>query len=340
VDYIEIQKLIAPEMLDVVQRRYSLLRTVSHLAPVGRRVLADTLQMGERIVRSELDTLKHMGLIDSSSGGVSLTDLGKKLLAEMGPYVMEIMGLPALGQKVAERLGFARVVVVPGDSSFNPLVQRELGKAASNLLTRYLQAGDIVAVTGGTTMSHMAESIHGEKHQVTVVPGRGALGERVEIQANTIAAKVAQALGGSYKMLHAPDNLSRPALDELMREPGIADALTVIHRATILVHGIGEALEMARRRAVPSEQIEVLKTADAVAETLGFYFDDAGSIVWQANSIGLGLRDLENIKTVIAVAGGSAKARAIRAVAAHGCRHILVTDQGAAEAILSLSPIQ
>jgi len=53
-------------------------------------------------------------------------------------------------------------------------------------------------------------------------------------------------------------------------------------------------------------------------------------------SIGLRLTDLVQIKTIIAVAGGSEKAQAIAAVAAHHSQQVLITDQGAAEAILQL----
>ena len=42
-DYIEIQKSIAPEMLDLIKRRHSILQSISTWPPVGRRVLAETL---------------------------------------------------------------------------------------------------------------------------------------------------------------------------------------------------------------------------------------------------------------------------------------------------------
>ena len=331
---IEILKLISPEITDSFFRRYSILRTVDHLAPVGRRVLADTLQTGERIIRTELEALKQLDLIETGASGVSLTARGQGLLTAMAPYMLELLGLPTMERQVSEHLGIPRVILVPGDSSADPLVQRELGRAAARVLVQEIREGDIIAITGGTTMSAVADSVHSQRHRVTVVPGRGALGERVEIQANTIAAKLAQALGGSYRLLHAPDNLSRHALEELVQEPGIAEVLALIHRSTLLVHGIGDALEMAARRQSPPERIAALKELNAAAETLGYYFNHQGQIVWQANSIGLGIDDLENIKTVIVVAGGTAKAQAIRAVAAHYKWNVLVTDQGAAEAIL------
>lgn len=331
---IEILKLVSPETTDSFFRRYSILRTIDHLAPVGRRVLAETLQTGERIIRTELEALKQLDLIETGTSGVSLTARGQGALTAMAPYMLELLGLPTMERQVSEHLGIPRVILVPGDSSADPLVQRELGRAAARVLIQEIREGDIIAITGGTSMSAVADSVHSQRHRVTVVPGRGALGERVEIQANTIAAKLAQALGGNYRLLHAPDNLSRHALEELVQEPGIAEVLALIHRSTLLVHGIGDALEMAARRQAPPERIDALEELKAAAETLGYYFNHQGQIVWQANSIGLGIDDLENIKTVIVVAGGTAKAQAIRAVAAHHKWNILVTDQGAAEAIL------
>jgi central glycolytic genes regulator len=336
---IEVLKLVSPETATSLNRRYTILRAVDHLAPVGRRVLADNLHVGERIIRTELDELKQLDLIETGSAGVSLTPRGQGALTAMAPYILELLGLPNMELRVSEHLGIPRVMLVPGDSSADPLVKKELGRAAARVLKQEIRDGDIIAITGGTTMSAVADSLRPQRHRVTVVPGRGALGERVEIQANTIAAKLAQALGGNYRMLHAPDNLSRQALDEMLRDPGIAEILALIHRSTLLVHGIGDALEMAARRQMPQERIADLKNLDATAEALGYYFNLQGEIVWHANSIGLGIDDLENIKTVIVVAGGADKAPAIRAVAAHHKWNILVTDQGAAEDILQGPPV-
>lgn len=338
-DYIAIQKAIAPEMFKVIQRRFSLLRTIGHLAPVGRRSLAETMQVGERVVRTELDTLKELGLIASGAGGVELTDHGHQLLRAMTPYVKELLGLPRLEQRLSRLLNIPRVVVVPGDSDLDPMVVRDLGRAAARYLEKQVRDGDIIAITGGTTMAQVAQSVTSQRLNVTVVPGRGALGERVEIQANTIAAQLGQALGGRYHLLHAPDHLPPQAKAQLVQEPGIAQVLALIRRATILVHGIGSAREMAARRGVAAHRLDELERQGAVAEAFGYYFNGQGDIVWQVNSIGLNLSDLPGIATIMAVAGGQAKARAIRAVAAHHRQHILITDQGAAEAILNLPPL-
>lgn len=337
-DIIDILKMVSPEAVDTLFQRYSILRAVDHLAPVGRRVLADTLQMGERGIRTELAVLGQLELVEISAGGVTLTPRGQEVFRAMTPHILASFGLPALEKKVAAHLGIPRVVIIPGNSAADPLVQRDLGRAAARVLLQELKDGDTIAITGGATMLALADSVHSRGHRVNVVPGRGALGEKAEIQASAIAVKLAQALGGNYRLLHAPDNLSRQALTEMIRDPSIAEVLALIHQTTLLVHGIGDAVEMAERRQMPPEGIAFLKENQAVAETLGYYFNRQGRIVWQANSIGLGIDDLENIKTIIVAAGGENKAQAIRAVAAHHKWKILVTDLGAAEALLQGPP--
>lgn len=332
----DILKDIAPEMLKLLEKRYLFMQTISHMSPIGRRSLAEALGMGERATRSELDSLKEMGLITAGAGGVSLTQKGEQLFSAVTPYVKELLGITRLEQKLSELLDIPRVVVVPGDSDSKPFVIKELGKAAARQLERMVRDGDIIAITGGTTMAQVAANVSRQNKDVTVVPGRGGLGERMELQANTIAAQLGQALGGHYYLLHAPDHMPPQARAELMREPGIAQVLSLIKRTKILIHGIGSAREMASRRGVKSQRIEQLEQEGAVAEAFGYYFDSKGHIVWQVNSIGLHLSDLPQIAFVMAVAGGRDKARAIAAVAAHHNQDLLVTDQGAAEEILKL----
>lgn len=83
-----------------------------------------------------------------------------------------------------------------------------------------------------------------------IIPARGGLGKKVETQANTLAANLAYKLDASYKLLHAPDNLSDNALNSLMNEAEVKELIESIHTSNILIYGIGRADEMARRRGL------------------------------------------------------------------------------------------
>lgn len=49
--------------MDTLRRRYQILRNVYLLGPIGRRVLADKMDITERVLRTEVDALKRQGLI-------------------------------------------------------------------------------------------------------------------------------------------------------------------------------------------------------------------------------------------------------------------------------------
>lgn len=335
-DIIAIQKKIAPETIEIIKKRHNILRSIGHLEPIGRRGLAVQLSLGERILRSEVDFLKDQGLIDVNATGMSLTQSGWSLLASMSEYVKELLGLKHIEEQLELKLGIGQVTIVPGDSSKDPLIKQELGRAAAKVLQRMVNNGDILAITGGSTIATIPKHLPKLNKNVMVVPGRGALGEEVEIQANTIVAALASQLGGSYKMLHVPDNLELETMEKLYEDPKIKDAIAAIKKANILIHGVGDAIQMAKRRGCEPESIQHLLDNGAVAEAFGYYFEKEGKIVYHANSVGIRFSDLQKIPVILAIAGGSNKARAIKAVALNHRQHVLITDEGAALELLKL----
>ena len=53
-EILELQKKIVPELIDVLDKRYIILRTIYYKQPIGRRALALDLSLSERIVRNEI----------------------------------------------------------------------------------------------------------------------------------------------------------------------------------------------------------------------------------------------------------------------------------------------
>ena len=54
-DHLAILRRVAPEIIDVIERRYTVLQTIYHLQPIGRRALASRLEWPERMVRKEVE---------------------------------------------------------------------------------------------------------------------------------------------------------------------------------------------------------------------------------------------------------------------------------------------
>ncbi len=334
---IELQKKLLPDLLEVLQKRYLLLQSIHHQQPIGRRALAQAMETTERILRGEVDLLKEMGLVSVSPVGMSCTPEGERVLEQMEAMVGELFGLTELGQRLQQRLGVREVIVVPGDADRSEWVKQELGRVGARLLKQVVREGDVVAVTGGSTIASVAKHLTPSPmfRNVQFVPARGGLGEQVELQANTLVSMMAAKTGGQYRLLHVPDRLSPDAFQSLVAEPQIAEVVDLLHAARIVVHGIGDALTMARRRKYSDAELAELVRAGAVSEAFGYYFNQAGEIVHRMPTIGLRLEDVKRADVVLSVAGGASKANAILSFAKQTCQNTLITDEGAARAILS-----
>ncbi len=338
-DLIELQRKIAPEIIDILEKRYSILRNIYYNQPIGRRALANNLSLGERVIRTEVSILKEQGLIEIETNGMNVTEEGRLVVEELKDYIHGVKGLNSLEKKIKEMLNINKVYIVPGDSSEDMLTFKDMGKTASVLIKQVIKDGDIIGITGGTTMAQVAEEMTLEKikRKVTVIPARGGLGKDLETQSNNIAARLAQKLGGNYRLLQVPDNVGVEALKALMTVHEVKEVLEIIKKMNVLIFGIGRADIMAQRRDLQQEKIDKIKKSGAVAEAFGHYFNTEGEIVLETSTIGLSLEDFKKTSTVVGVAGGKEKAEAIIAICKLRSNMTLVIDEAAARKILLMS---
>src|SRR5699024_9191068 len=96
---------------------------------------------------------------------------------------------------------------------------------------------------------------------------------------NTIAAKMALAENGDYRLLYVPDPLSEKLYHTMIHEESIRETLTLIRNAQIVIHGIGDALALAKRRKTSEAVLQKLTEEEAMSEAFGYYFNDKGNIV-------------------------------------------------------------
>lgn len=333
---LEIQKQLLPDLIEILKKRYSILHHIMLSDLIGRRALAASLRMSERVLRSEADQLKSLGLIEIESHGMRVSDAGRKLLEEFEPIVKELFGLSELEEQIAHHYNLKQVIIVPGDSDESPLVKKELGRAGASALRKSITKDDVIAVAGGSTLAEIAQHLTSPTSfkGIQFVPARGGLGESLELQANTIASLMAKRTGAQYRLLHVPDNLSEDAYQSLKSEPNVREVLEVLRKARIVVHGIGDAMTMAFRRRVDQSTIDSLQRNGALAEAFGFYFDKKGQIVHMMPMLGLRIADIEQAEIVIAVAGGASKGQAIASVLRFGHEDVLVTDEAAAHELI------
>lgn len=333
-ELIEIYKRIAPELMDVVEERYVLLNHISYSQPVGRRMLSGLSKLSERIVRSHVELMKDNGLVEFTQQGMVLSEEGKALLPKLGSALHELNKINELEVLIQQALQLDKVVITSGDGQ---TMLKQLGFTAAKELQDIMEAHDIIAVSGGSTMAAMADAMPQKKIQPTVIPARGGIGERVEYQANVIAAVLAEQLQGNYKMLHLPDGLSEDSLKVLLQmEPQIKEIEELSNETDILIFGIGQAMHMANQRHLSKELKDYLEQKQAVGEALGHYCTMDGDIVYASNNVGITLESIKDIPHVIAVAGGREKSMAIIGIMRACKKGMLIIDDKAAKGIAEI----
>lgn len=195
---VELIESIVPDLIDVLRKRFIILRNIDWSEPVGRRVLAQTLGMSERVLRTETDYLRKQELIASTKSGMILTAKGKRTIQGLSKLMDSLLGLQQMEKELSRYLGIRNCLIVSGDSDRQPLIIEDMGKLVNNILGKELPKGkNVIAAMGGTTMAKVATCLTPEiavDRDLTFVPARGGIGERLDIQANNVCGLMAEKL--------------------------------------------------------------------------------------------------------------------------------------------------
>ncbi|WP_397539856.1 sugar-binding transcriptional regulator [Rummeliibacillus pycnus] len=335
----EAQLKIMPEVSELLHTRYRFLQMIEMLGPIGRRGLADNLSVAEREARKETDLLREQGLIVASRSGMRISELGMEVLEVLKPLVYEWSGISTMEKQLTRILGIKKVIIVDGDLDELPSIKSLLGLEAAKQLELVASISKIVAVTGGSTLAAIADSLTPSEKltDLNFIAARGGMGVEMRLQANTIAATFAGNTDNTYRTLYLPEHLSETAYNAIIQEPIVKEMMELYDQTDVVIHGIGSALEMAERRKSCEEEKQSLLESGAVSEAFGYYFDEQGNAVQRIRTVGIQLEQVNRCKSIIAVAGGKNKAKAILSYFKHGAKQsVLITDSAAAEEMLHL----
>ena len=335
---LKIQQKLIPEVVEIMTKRYLVLREISLNGPIGRRALATNLQNSERVVRTETELLKQQGLIDVDLKGMTITEEGRELLRDLKDVMSDAMGLNELQEEVRQHLGIKNVVLIPGSYDNNHSLLKDISKQAAKYFLHVIKEDDIVSIAGGSTMLEFAKSIKSDKkyNSVTVVPARGSVGLDVETQSNNVVAEVSKNIHANYKLLNVPDQLCEESIKTLTQEPEIKNTLELIKNSNVLVFSIGRADEMVKRRKLSDEKAKDIMNKKAVGEAFGHYFNKKGEIVYKLNTVGIDMESFKNKRETIAVFAGRKKAEAFIPISKINKNIVLITDEESAKEILKL----
>ncbi|PSL32986.1 central glycolytic genes regulator [Planomicrobium soli] len=339
----EAQQKLMPEMTELLKKRYQILLTIKLEEPIGRRALSELAGSTEREIRKETDLLRNQQLVVAKSAGMIVSEQGVAVLDALRDFMRDVSGLIAMEKQLKSLLGISKVLVLPQDSDDIPAVKSNIGKEAARLLEAFFPQYKKIAVTGGSTMAAISKELSSDKRDslLQFIAARGGLGEDVLHQANTIASSFAGKTGGSVKTLYLPDHLSEEAYEMMMREPVIKEMMDLYDQTDVVVHGIGNAEEIALQRQSSTEEVERIRSGGAVSEAFGYYFDKEGKVVYRIRTAGIQLEQVQKAPAILAIAGGRSKAKAILSYFRNAApQTILITDEGAAQKILELTQKQ
>lgn len=328
-ELIKLQQQIVPDLLEVLDVRYKLLRNIKYRQPIGRRLLSASVQMTERVVRSETNFLKDRNLINITSAGMNITKEGEDVLNGLREFMREVNGISHLENQLKLLLGVHQVIIVNGSIDEDDTIYEELGKAAANYIKQILCDDIIISLTGGRTIKEVVDNfpILQKYKNIRVLPGRGGMGKETDLQANTLVEILANKIGASYEQLHIPDNLSQNLFDAMIREDKIKYIFKAINNSNILLHGIGLAEEMCTKRSLNEEVKNKIMSSGAIGEAFGHYFNEDGKIVYSMPAIGIHKDEINKVPRMVAVAAGIKKANAIAAIEKGKSNSVLITDE-------------
>ena len=248
----------------------------------------------------------------------------------------------ALEAALKDRWELLHVLVVAGRFD-DEAARKVIGHATAHVLPEWLPPRSVGGVALGKTVFEVTESLKASPAElgVHVVPLVGGLNsEEVEYQANEMARRLADALGGSWQPFNVPALASSPAVrDLLMAEPAAQEVVQRWRTLDWVLVGIGpetRASHLVSTHDFEPDEREALAQSGAVGDICGRFFDEAGRecAAISRRLVAIDYDTLTRVPLRIGAAAGPHKRRAIRGALLGRWINALVTDEATATELL------
>ena len=248
----------------------------------------------------------------------------------------------ALVQPLQEQFALRRVVVVDFEPDSEAIMRRYLARAAAaTLLDEMVTKSDVLGIGYGRTLTLLAEDV-GALPPCPVVQLTGALfGVNPGENSVELVRQISARSGGSCYSIYAPQVLPDASTAKLLRQQReVSDAYAQFDRVTKAVVAVGSWTPPRSQLhdSLSTPERAELAEAGVCAEVCAVLLDAEGNQVaeeFTERCISIGSAQLRAIPDVIAVAGGAAKALAMKAIIAGGYANSVVVDTSLATAMLS-----
>jgi DNA-binding transcriptional regulator LsrR (DeoR family) len=244
-----------------------------------------------------------------------------------------------LGRDLATRFGLQRAIVVPQDAGGDDA----LYAVAADFVSSSLTTGTRLGISWGQTLAGMVRFLQPRSVSgLSIAQLTGGLSDAEPgNQCHELVRHIAQLYPNSQvKYLHAPAIVDNEEIQAAMvSDRSVSDALAAAARSEIALVGIGSMGDDATLMRVghldQADRARLLQCG-AVGTLNGRFFDALGRPVGhlERRTIAISWDQMAAIPTVVAVAAGSTKTRAIAGALETGCLDVLVTDEATARSLL------
>ncbi|MBL8906032.1 MAG: sugar-binding transcriptional regulator [Rhizobiales bacterium] len=257
-----------------------------------------------------------------------------------------IAGCIELEERLRDAYGLRHCEVVPNIDDV-PLPLRTLGTAGARYLRNLIESEryDLIGIGHGRTLAAavdlMASVDAGRTRFVSLL---GGLTRRFAASPFDVIHRLAERTGAESYVMPVPF-FANSAKDRAVLEAqfGVSDVIAMARKAQIYIAGIGEVDRksfIASAGMVDDADVDAVVKTGAVAEILGQFFADDGTYLpnnLSDRALAPRIVDLESHR-IVAVAGGTAKTRAIRAILSSGLLFGLITDEATARRLVNFKP--
>ncbi|MGI9861096.1 sugar-binding transcriptional regulator [Moorella naiadis] len=247
-----------------------------------------------------------------------------------------------LARVLQRRFNLKACVITPSGVS-ERTSRRAIGLAAAGLLNEILKGGDVLGISWGATLYELAINLNGvTPRAVQVVPLLGGMGQLPRhFQVNELADTIAQVFGGTAYSLHAPALVGSAEVKEaLINDSSLSTEIGLWPQVTVAVVGIGPPISvspMLSTNYFGDSDVLALMRQGAVGDICARFFDGYGRLCQapvNERIIAVDLEMLQQVPTVIGVAGGPEKVRSILGALRGRWINTLVTDLSTAEELI------
>ncbi|VTS12377.1 sorbitol operon regulator [Streptococcus pseudoporcinus] len=263
---------------------------------------------------------------------------------EIADYDPNLFGLE---EYVRQKYGLEKIDIVPNDPDDSlASTHSKVARTAAEVLRNTVRDGDKIGVSWGATLSSVIDELDPKSMTgISVCPLAGGPSHiNVQFHVNTLVYRLARVFRGRSTFINAMAVQENKELTRgILQSKYFESLLESWNHLDLAIVGIGGEANSGEESQwldlLTTADFEQLKKEEAVGEVCCRFFDQYGNPVYrglQERTIGISLKQLEQVPKTLAVARGSYKAKAILAALKAGFINYLVTDKETLMRVLEL----